>query len=231
MSKHFWSQDEIKFVEDNIGVLGCGQISKLLGIGRDTVKRKLKTYYDLNENNIPEGFVQLKDYPSWAINKLGSVLNIKTRRVLKQGTDKKGYSLVCLTNKKSCKVHRLVMLTFCPREDSHLLHVNHIDGNKKNNCLDNLEWCTNKENQVHAKATGLLDLRNEKVRLSQTGESNSSGKLKEADILEIYKLSSTMTKSSIAKSFSVQPSQISVILSGKSWKHMYHNYERSQTST
>lgn len=63
MSKHFWSQDEIKFVEDNIGVLGCGQISKLLGIGRDTVKRKLKTYYDLNENNIPEGLYNLKIIP------------------------------------------------------------------------------------------------------------------------------------------------------------------------
>lgn len=54
---------------------------------------------------------------------------------------------------KCPKVHRLVMLAFSP--DPPLEQINHIDGNKANNRLDNLEWCTNHQNRTHALRTGL----------------------------------------------------------------------------
>lgn len=43
-------------------------------------------------------------------------------------------------------MHRLVLLAFRPVKNSRELEVNHIDGNKINNCLENLEWCTSSEN-------------------------------------------------------------------------------------
>lgn len=54
----------------------------------------------------------------------------------------------------SYRVHRLVANAFIPHTDDSL-EVNHIDGNKQNNCVANLEWCTKTENMQHAVALGL----------------------------------------------------------------------------
>lgn len=58
---------------------------------------------------------------------------------------------------KTFKVHRLVAMSFL---DNHrnCEQINHKDGNKLNNALDNLEWCTRSENLLHAYRTGLIDL-------------------------------------------------------------------------
>lgn len=52
-------------------------------------------------------------------------------------------------NNPSCRVHRLIAKTFIPNPENKPM-INHIDGNVKNNNIDNLEWCTNQENQIHA---------------------------------------------------------------------------------
>ncbi|MEJ7452809.1 NUMOD4 motif-containing HNH endonuclease [Staphylococcus xylosus] len=68
---------------------------------------------------------------------------------------------------KDFLVHRLVGFAFVPMiEDKKC--INHIDGNPKNNHVDNLEWCTYKENQNHAFETGLVNT-NLKVKLIQIG--------------------------------------------------------------
>lgn len=69
----------------------------------------------------------------------------------------KGYIYVSISkNNKNynLRVHRLVALAFISNPKNKL-QVNHIDGNKENNCVNNLEWVTNKENIIHAWENGL----------------------------------------------------------------------------
>lgn len=73
-------------------------------------------------------------------------------RIRKQSTSHRGYSLVslCKENKpKTHLVHRLVAKAFIPN-DNNLPEVNHMDGNKKNNDVTNLEWVTKSENERHS---------------------------------------------------------------------------------
>lgn len=78
-------------------------------------------------------------------------------KVLSAGKDNKGYLTVVLSKnskRHTYKVHRLVALTFIPKEDGKP-QINHIDGNKSNNNINNLEWCSQSENMLHAWETGL----------------------------------------------------------------------------
>lgn len=78
-------------------------------------------------------------------------------KTLKYNNDKQGYLLVhlCKNGKRTCKkVHRLVVEAFLENKDSKE-YVNHIDGNKQNNAVYNLEWVTPSENNIHAYKTKL----------------------------------------------------------------------------
>ena len=82
---------------------------------------------------------------------------IKREKVLKTTTQKTGYLMLtlCKDKKKSnLLVHRIIAKTFLSNPNNYP-QVNHKDGNKKNNCVDNLEWCTSSENQKHAYRLGL----------------------------------------------------------------------------
>lgn len=82
-------------------------------------------------------------------------------KILKQVFNGNKYYTVGLCKNSKCKtktVHRLVAETFIPNPDN-LPQINHIDGNKQNNCVNNLEWCTQSENTIHAIKTGLLKVR------------------------------------------------------------------------
>lgn len=89
----------------------------------------------------------------------GTLYNEKKDKTYKPLTDSKGYKyydIRHLNARYSCpKVHRLVMLAFS--EEVPKPQINHIDGNKSNNSLDNLEWVTNKQNRTHAIDKGLKD--------------------------------------------------------------------------
>lgn len=74
-------------------------------------------------------------------------------KIIKQIKDKRGYLIVNI-KKRATKVHRIVAEAFIPNPNN-LPQVNHIDGNKLNNNVDNLEWCTQKENIQHGWKIGL----------------------------------------------------------------------------
>lgn len=80
-------------------------------------------------------------------------------RVLKTQTDKKGYHRLRVTierEKMNYKIHREVAKAFIPNPDN-LPQVNHKDGNKSNNAVDNLEWISNRDNAHHAIENGLWE--------------------------------------------------------------------------
>lgn len=100
----------------------------------------------------------IKGYENlYLISNYGSVLGIKRNNILKPGKHEKGYLMVVLTKNgisKTYKVHRLVANTFLGEPNG--MEVNHIDGDKTNNSVWNLEYCTHSENMAHAKSTGLI---------------------------------------------------------------------------
>lgn len=89
--------------------------------------------------------------------------------------DKDGY-LAVFPRGKSVRVHRLVAIAFVPNPHGKP-HVNHIDGNKKNNRAENLEWATHQENIRHAYDTGLAR--------NGSGEMAGNAKLTAANVAEI----------------------------------------------
>ena len=82
----------------------------------------------------------------------GRCYNIQTNKFLTGSIKNNGYKMYNLTvsgNKKYYSVHRLVAEAFLENSNNKP-YVNHIDGNKLNNNLNNLEWATSKENKEHA---------------------------------------------------------------------------------
>lgn len=92
----------------------------------------------------------------------------------KQHKNPDGYMRVDLCKNKKHKsilVHRLVALHFIPNPGM-LDQVNHIDGDKTNNCVENLEWCTQIENAAHAVKTGLFKPHNERRIVGTDSDGN-----------------------------------------------------------
>lgn len=80
---------------------------------------------------------------------------------LKLACDKDKYLIVCLSNNgkhKNYKVHRLVAEAFILNPNNKL-EINHINGDKSNNIVTNLEWCTSSENTIHSYKTGLQKIK------------------------------------------------------------------------
>lgn len=94
---------------------------------------------------------------NYSVSEDGIIRNDNTNKILSQRIQQ-GYCHVGLTingKAKSCRVHRLVAQAFIPNPENKP-YVNHIDGIRSNNNVENLEWCTPKENTQHAVKTGLM---------------------------------------------------------------------------
>lgn len=104
---------------------------------------------------------QITGYSDYSVNELGEVMSYKGKNELKLKPyiDKDGYEVYRLTadngERKAYKGHRIVANMFIENPEN-LPQVNHINGNKKDNRLSNLEWVTNSKNIKHAWETGLL---------------------------------------------------------------------------
>lgn len=117
----------------------------------------------------------IEEYPNYQVSNFGNIKNKKTNRLLKSklGRDGRYLSVYLCNNEKenTQRVHRLVAEAFLGKQPG--LMVNHIDGNKLNNRVENLEWCTAKDNNLHAIKNGLNRpgaYQKKPIRCIETGE-------------------------------------------------------------
>ena len=100
---------------------------------------------------------ELKRNSNYMVDELGNVFSKRRNKILSPKINHDGYLRIQLWNKNECEyvsIHRLIAETFIENNEGKPF-VNHIDGNKQNNMVENLEWCTQKENIKHAFDTGL----------------------------------------------------------------------------
>lgn len=143
----------------------------------------------------------------------GRIWSERTQKYLSPQYDKNGYVKVQLrsTDNKSHRysVHRLVLENFKPIQGMEKLQVNHIDGNKLNNNLNNLEWTTCEENINHA------------IQNNLRATINGAAKLTPEEVIEIYRRAwNGETNIKLGKEFNIHPDQIGRIKNKKSWKNI-----------
>lgn len=122
-------------------------------------------------------------YNNIEISNFGQFRNSKTHYIYKTYTkqgeyDRVGISLGSKNNQKTFYVHKAIAETFIPNPDNKP-QVNHIDGNKQNNAIENLEWATISENTLHAFVNGLYDVNKLK------GVNNHEAKLTNEEVVFI----------------------------------------------
>lgn len=102
--------------------------------------------------------VTFEEFEHYYVSSKGRIYNSKTKNILKCSPQKSGYPYVGLSNKENKKIttaHRLVALAFIENPENKKT-VNHKNGVKEDNSVDNLEWMTDAENLAHARETGLF---------------------------------------------------------------------------
>lgn len=133
----------------------------------DEVWKEISDYSGLYEvSNL--GRIKSADRTSWN----GSGYFLRKGRILKQNTSTDNYCYVGLHKDQILKqmlVHRIVATTFI-ENPLNKNTINHKDGNKCNNSIDNLEWMTSKENSIHAVETGLINSQKAVIQFSLSGE-------------------------------------------------------------
>lgn len=162
---------------------------------------------------------------NYEIDDSGNIRNYTTKVPIKCHLDRGGYVKANIIDKelgihKCMSVHRLVMLAFVPNPDN-LPEVNHIDGNKQNNHISNLEWCDRLHNIRHAIATGL------KPVVCVKGESNWNNRYSEEQIKHVMDLmlEGKYSYREIAKLTGVKRATIKKIGQKKEWKHLLEGYD------
>ena len=142
-----------------------------------------------------------------------NIYNKKTGKMLKPQKSKTGYMYVTLYKEKKPKkyrLHRLIAITFIDNPEQKP-QINHINGIKTDNRIENLEWVTASENLTHAYKTGLI--------IGIRGDNHGATKIKDSEISEIFAMRANgYTLQKIADKYFCYPQQISRILNGKSRK-------------
>lgn len=175
-------------------------------------------------SKIKEGLYQLSED--------GRVYSNTTKKFMKTREDRDGYETITLKNSNngssSFGVHRLKLIVFKPIENMEEMQVNHIDGNKKNNSLENLEWVTVTENLKHAKDTGLNKC---------LGEGHHNASINESDVIEIIEMiKKNISAREICEKFNCSKQVVSQIRNKRTWTHLtkdidFSQYEITNTKT
>lgn len=171
-----------------------------------------------------EEWRQIPSFPDYEASSLGRIRRIEpspwgvnyinSDRTFTPSVSKKGYLRVCMrrNGKQVVKdVHLLISEAFLGPTPAGLT-VNHKDGVKANNAVDNLEFATISEQQLHAHRLGL--------RVWDKGEDHTNAKLSESDVRTIMALEGKFTQREIARRFGVASVTVNAIYRGRLWSHL-----------
>lgn len=175
--------------------------------------------HNLKENRMKEIFISIIGFDGfYQISNYGRVksLRFNKERIIKSFIGTGGYLHTQIKNNcvmHNLSIHRLVAKHFISNPDSKP-DVNHIDGNKLNNRIENLEWCTKSENIRHSFKIG--------THPRKIGTSNSNVKITESQVLEIRKLydGKGISMRELANKYGLGKSSIYRIVNNISWSHI-----------
>ena len=152
----------------------------------------------------------------YEINSEGTVRRISTKRIKKSFKRPDGYIGIQLyitkEKVKNYQLHRLIANAFIPNPDNKI-YVNHIDSNRENNSLGNLEWVTFEENVKHGYELGYA---------SNKGSNNGFSVLTEEQVLEMRRKreNDKLTYQQLAAQYNVSYGCVAGIIQRKNWKHI-----------
>lgn len=177
------------------------------------------------EKRICELYPSVK--PCYVITDQDEIINTNTKNKLSKIKAKDGYIMVSLMKVGGgttyLPFHRIKMMAFKPVDNMQFLQVNHIDGNKENNNLDNLEWVTAKENIHHAWSNNLSSTKNIQGDKSNLCHNSKEQALKVIELLktnqytdkEIAEITETSAKGFVAR-----------IRRRETWKHLTQDIDQ-----
>lgn len=154
----------------------------------------------------------------YMVSNIGNVKRLKSKWVLNERligrlVDRDGYfrRTLCKNSlSKQITEHRLVATTFIENPENKLT-INHINGIKTDNRVENLEWNTNLENKQHAVSSGLTNLK---------GTNHPRCKLSDKDVLEIREIGFSQTRTALSKKYGVSRITILRIIKRSNWNHI-----------
>lgn len=157
---------------------------------------------------------RIPGYSNYSITPSGQIFSHNLRKIeMKQQADKAGYLRTSLIGdnlkRKGVYIHRAVATTYLPNPKNKP-HVNHLDNNPSNNCVDNLEWCTPGENMAHSAKQGR--------RPRMMGEENGHAKWTLGYVNAVRnRFKEGYTQMEISKMYNMPFSTVHVIVRRKQW--------------
>lgn len=156
---------------------------------------------------------EIINHPNYEINKLGQIRNKIKGNLLTPFKTTNGYLRVRISNKGVYQLHYLVALHFIHNPNNYK-EINHINGNKLDNSINNLEWSNRSLNMIHAYEKSLA----KNTFKNNKGENHYNSKLKKQDIIKIKEmLNNNITQKEISILFNVSKQTISNIKNNKNW--------------
>lgn len=178
----------------------------------------------------------IKGFENYKVSNTGKVYSLDKSKVMKPWVINSGYQVIALVDRgisKRMLVHRLVALNFIGNP-LNKPQVNHIDGDKLNNNVDNLEWTTSSENINHNKVLGRLDTHTARAKLNKV----QTKAVNQLDIETGKVIATYNTIREASKATGSQDGKITMVCQGKrkthngySWEYVNKEHLKTQVKT